>query len=86
MSNVNRWRGIVGLPPISVEELELDPIDFAGSSGDYVETIGAARAILGVIAVHNNLAWFVKLDGPHELAIRERERFKQFVSSIRIKD
>ncbi len=86
LANVNRWRRELGLPAIAAEDLKLEALDFSGSSADYVELIGGSEAILGVIATHDDLAWFVKLKGDHELALQERERFKQFVASIRIKN
>ena len=59
-------------------------VDFAGSPADYVQFFGAKDAILGVIAVRGDMAWFVKLQGASELAKRERQRFEEFVNSIRI--
>lgn len=82
LSNINRWRRQIGLAPVAADELELTELEFAGAKGDYVELIGAEQAILGVIAVHEGAAWFTKLQGPHDLALRERERFQEFVRSI----
>ena len=85
-ANVNRWRGQLRLPPIAADELQLESIEFAGLNASYVEIVGQHESILGVIAVNDNVSWFTKLQGSVDLAIRERERFKEFVSSIQFKD
>jgi hypothetical protein len=86
LSNVNRWRGQVGLDEVSAESLEKDKqqIQFANASADYVQFTGPEQAILGVIADRNGLIWFVKLQGDKELANRERKNFEDFVKSIRL--
>lgn len=86
LTNVNRWRGQIGLEGISAEKYEQDKkqIEFAGGPADYVQFLGTQDAILGVIAHRGAVAWFVKLQGPPELAGRERENFEQFVRSIRL--
>jgi hypothetical protein len=86
LGNVNRWRGQIGLEGVTGEQFQADKqsIEFAGSAADYVHYVGAKEAILGVIAQRDGMTWFVKLQGSNELAARERERFEQFVRSIRL--
>ncbi len=92
LPNVNRWRGQVGLDPLDAEQLskELVEIPLDDVTGQYVEMFGRAeaepqpqQAILGVIALREDRAWFVKLTGPAALATTEKERFLEFVKSIR---
>jgi hypothetical protein len=90
LPNVNRWRGQVNLEPIDAEELnkELVEIQVDDVAGQYVEMFGPTdadipQAILGVIAPREDRAWFVKLTGPAALATDEKERFLEFVESIR---
>ena len=85
-ANVNRWRGQLRLQPLASDKLEFQPINFAGLEASYVEIIGQHESILGVVAVNDDRAWFTKLQGAVDLAIRERERFKEFVHSIQFKD
>jgi hypothetical protein len=86
LPNVNRWRGQIGLPDFSAEQLEKEKkqIEFAGKPADYVQFSGEGQAVLGVLAERNGLLWFVKLQGDSELAERERQKFEGFVQSIRL--
>ncbi len=89
LPNVNRWRGQVSLAPVTQAELEasLQSINLGDVDGSFVELAGPdGQTILGVIAVHGDKAWFVKLTGDSELAEREKERFEEFVRSIRFRD
>jgi len=91
LSNVNRWRGQVGLQPVDETELGKfgHKIETFGTSGDYVELVGPAsaekrRTILGVRADAGGATWFVKLIGDSELAEREKSHFEAFVKSLRL--
>lgn len=89
VSNVNRWRGQVGLPPMSEEDLakEQKSIEVGGVTGKYVEAIGtdSGKTILGVMAVRDDVSWFIKLTGPSSIAAEEKERFEQFTRSLKWK-
>jgi hypothetical protein len=90
LSNVNRWRRQVQLPPIGADDLEQQTrsIDFAGTPAKLVElvapeNVSPRETILGVIAVRGDKSWYIKLKGDSALAAREKERFEAFVQSIR---
>ena len=90
LPNVNRWRGQIQLSEITQEELDkaVKPIPVAGAEGQYVELVGPEdadprQAILGVVAMLGERAWFFKLSGDADLALREKERFEEFVKSVR---
>lgn len=85
LPNVNRWRGQIGLEPVTKEQLaaETKKVDMNGVEGEYFRLIGAEQAILGVIATHGGKAWFVKLQGDHDLAVKLQEQFETFVRSIK---
>lgn len=89
LANVNRWRGQIQLPEITQSELDKSttPVQVADVKGDYVELLGPEatkprQAILAVVAVRGQLAWFFKLWGDAELALREKTRFQEFVKSV----
>jgi hypothetical protein len=90
LSNVNRWRGQLKLPPLDAAELAkaAKKIDTLGTTGDYVEIIGPDSAnhetILGVQAEAAGRTWFVKLKGDATLAEREKPRFEAFVKSLKL--
>ncbi|MEX2026828.1 MAG: hypothetical protein WEH44_05995, partial [Pirellulaceae bacterium] len=90
--NVNRWRGQVGLPPQSGQDVakEVREVSGKGIKWQIVELAGENPAtgpqmILGAIGKSNSAAWFVKLTGPAEMAQREKEHFDQFVKSLQVK-
>jgi hypothetical protein len=85
LPNVNRWRGQIGLEPVTAEQLAADAkqVDMNGVAGEYFRLIGPEQAILGVIATHGGKAWFVKLQGDHDLAVKLQEQFETFVRSIK---
>ncbi|MDB5334632.1 MAG: hypothetical protein JWN70_251 [Planctomycetaceae bacterium] len=86
LSNVNRWRGQVGLAPVTADELQKSAkkIEVSGHSGELVELVGKKETILGVMVKKGETAWFFKLQGPTELAGREKARFEEFVKSSRL--
>ncbi|OYW25126.1 MAG: hypothetical protein B7Z55_00245 [Planctomycetales bacterium 12-60-4] len=90
LPNVNRWRGQIGLEPVTAEELAktMHEIPVGSLTGDYVELVGPADAakpqtILGVIVEHGGKAWFLKLQGDSELALAQKAKFEAFVKSVR---
>jgi hypothetical protein len=90
LSNVNRWREQVKLPPVDEAGLAklVQPISLGDSSGSYVELKGTGEggeSILGVMAVRGEEAWFFKFKGPSPLIEHEKTRFDEFVKSVRFK-
>ena len=92
LSNVNRWRNQVNLPPLTLDEVTkaTKEISTFGTSGDYAEVVGRGdvtppQTILGVRAVVGGDTWFIKLQGDGDLAAREKARFEAFVKSVKLK-
>lgn len=90
LPNVNRWRGQIQLGAMTQEQMEesIEEIEVAGVKGHYVELFGPEndgqqQAILGVVVSRGGRAWFFKLFGDAELAKEEKERFKNFVTSVK---
>jgi hypothetical protein len=84
LENVNRWRGQIKLAPTTEGELQLKPIQCGGHDGQLVQLVGEAETILGVIVPLPDATWFVKLQGPNALALRELEKFVAFTESIEL--
>lgn len=85
--NVNRWRGQVGLKPLSEEELSATAkkVEVGKLTGELHEIIEGDRAILGVIFEDQGQTWYVKMMGDTPLVQRERERFEQFLKTLQWK-
>ncbi len=88
LDNVNRWRGQVGLGPITEAELTstAKKVEVGSLSGDLYEMAEGGRSIFGVIVEDRGQMWFVKLAGDTALAERERGRFEEFLKSLRLRD
>jgi hypothetical protein len=85
LQNVNRWRNQIGLEQIGAQELTqaTRKVEVGGVTADFVELIGDQEAILGVIVVRDDLAWYFKLRGDKELAAREKEKFLSLAQSVK---
>ena len=83
-SNVNRWRGQVGLAP--VDEVELaklaQPVTVAGQPAALYEQAGDAIRILAVIQHREGTAWFFKMTGDSQLVAQSKPAFVDFLQSV----
>jgi hypothetical protein len=90
-ANVNRWRGQIGLAPVSNAEVEksVQHIDVNGLHIDLVEIVNPAgnppMRMLGAIVPHQNETWFFKLTGPDVLIASQRETFRSFLNTIKVR-
>lgn len=89
LSNVNRWRGQVGLNNISYEELSTVTKKVESSLGEthLVKLTNPEKpdtAILAAIIKVSNGILFAKVMGPLDGIIKNEERFEQWVQSLRV--
>jgi hypothetical protein len=91
LSNINRWRGQIGLDNITADDLKsaIQSVDVSGAKGDYVVLEGGPafdprQSILGVIFEQGDSVWFVKLQGSSEIAKAQQANFEKFVKSLKI--
>jgi len=91
-ANVDRWRGELKLPPSKPDELknETKSLVIDGEAADYVHLVGPEdasprEATLGVILRRPDRVWFFKLRGKPEIVEREKQRFEEFVKSVKFK-
>ena len=91
LANVNRWRGQVGLAPLSAEELAkiAEAVEIAGQPAQLYDVAGAASGsgdptrILGVIQQRDGMAWFFKMTGNDPLVAKEKSAFVTFLKSVK---
>ncbi|MFN0021954.1 MAG: hypothetical protein ACKVP0_27210 [Pirellulaceae bacterium] len=90
VANLNRWRGQVGLEPVSETELTsaLNPSEVFGLKAGQIEIVGPPgekqQAIIGVIAPSGKTNWFIKLKGPVKPALEQKKNFEAFVKSLKM--
>ena len=84
LSQVNRWRGQIGLAPVDHSQLEKDltPVDVGGEEGQAIVIEGEEETIQAAVVELPTATWFFKLQGDSPLAERERPRFAEFIQSI----
>jgi hypothetical protein len=86
-ANVNRWRGQLGLPPIS--EILTTKLDVAGGKAQMVDMSGTnaqtgqPAQLTGVIVQQNDQTWFYKLMGDAKVVESQKDAFTQFVKSAK---
>lgn len=89
LSNVNRWRGQVGLAPVSEAEFAGlgEPVTVAGKETklfdlDGASADGVSSRILAVIQHRDGVAWFYKMTGDSALVGKEKPAFIEFLKSV----
>jgi hypothetical protein len=92
-ANLNRWRGQMGQPPLSPEEIAALPaLTVLGQEakvldvqGDYTGMDGRAHTnqrMLAIAVLHKGFGIFVKLTGPAEEVAAEKSNFAAFCESL----
>jgi len=89
-ANVNRWRGQVGLPPVTAEELEkaAQSVEIGGQPAELHDVAGTNASsgeptrILGVIQHREGTAWFFKMTGDDQLVAQQKPAFIELLKSF----
>jgi len=94
--NINRWRGQMGLPELSEEqvlglptkEMFGRPAVFVDLSGTYSGAAGAPpqenTRLLGLVRAENSVTLTIKMTGPADLIAQEAGRFEEFATSLQL--
>lgn len=90
LSNVNRWRGQLGLQPTDQSGMStmVSRKDVAGVPADLVDLVAPAegspgKRMLAAVLTRGNQAWFFKLTGPGDTIAAQKENFEKFILSVR---
>jgi hypothetical protein len=89
--NVTRWRGQLGLPPMSEEDFskQAQTVDVGGSKGTLVDMTGTdsktgkKSRLIGVIAPQAGDTWFYKLMGDEQIVEQQKDVFTKFIQSAK---
>jgi hypothetical protein len=84
-ANLNRWRGQVGLPPASAEEVTkaVEKFEANGLQFTVVDYVGNGTRLLGTIVPYGGNSWFFKLTGPDALVAGQKAAYLEFLHSVR---
>lgn len=86
-ANINRWNGQVGADPIDATAAEALPtVTCLGQDCTLVELTDEDldSALLGVLLIRTDGSLFVKMIGPREELLAERDAFVSFVTSLEV--
>ena len=86
LANVNRWRGQVGLKPLTDRnEVDAEPLKVAGNDGALLEFRGPKGKSIRVAMVHvSGSVWFFKMMGDTAVVDDEAQHFREFLTSIQL--
>jgi hypothetical protein len=91
MMNISRWRGQLGLPPLSEEDFskQTQTVDVGGSKATVVDMTGTdsktgkKARLVGVIAPQAGDTWFYKLMGDEQIVGQQKETFMKFIQTAK---
>jgi len=85
LSNVNRWAGQVGAPPMKAEELQkvARQLDVNGVPATVVDISGEKLRTIAAIVPRGERVWFFKLTGSTNTVAAQAQNFDAFAKSIR---
>ena len=90
VSNITRWRGQLGLPALSEEELskQVHSLDMPGGQASLVDMTGTdksgkAARMVGVILPQTEQTWFYKLMGDPQIVEQQKDAFTKFIQSAK---
>ncbi|HWD91604.1 MAG TPA: hypothetical protein VG938_04560 [Verrucomicrobiae bacterium] len=91
MMNITRWRGQLGLPPLSEEDFskQTQTVDVAGTQATVVDMTGTdgktgkKARLVGVIAPQAGDTWFYKLMGDEQIVGQQKDTFMKFIQTAK---
>jgi len=91
MANVTRWRGQLGLSPMTEEDFskQAQTVDVAGKKGTLVDMTGTdaktgqKTRLIGIIAPEANDTWFYKLMGDPQIVEQQKDTFTKFIQTAK---
>ena len=91
LANVTRWRGQLGLAPMSEEDFSktTQTIDTAGGKGTLVDMTGTdsktgkKSRLIGIIVPQASDTWFYKLMGDPQIVEQQKETFTMFIQTTK---
>jgi hypothetical protein len=91
MMNITRWRGQLGLPPLSEEDFskQAQTVDVGGGKATVVDMTGTdaktgkTARLVGVIAPQGGDTWFYKLMGDEQVVGQQKDTFLKFIQTAK---
>jgi hypothetical protein len=91
LANVTRWRGQLGLAPMSEEDFskQAQTVDIAGGKGTLVDMTGTdsktgkKSRLIGIIVPETSNTWFYKLMGDPQVVEQQKDTFTKFIQTAK---
>jgi hypothetical protein len=91
VANVTRWRGQLGLPPLSEEDFskQAQSVETPWGKGTLIDMTGTdaktgkKARLIGVIAPDGDNTWFYKLMGDEQVVEQQKDAFTKFIQSAK---
>jgi len=90
LSNVNRWRGQIGLPPIDEQALAAGRQVIKSKAGplavfDFTsEGTAKTRMVTGILSTPDGSTWFLKMVGDADPVAKTKPEFTRLMESLRL--
>lgn len=83
LTNVNRWRGQVGLPAVdAVNDGVIEPVKVGGQDGMLFNIAGQDKQMLVAVVPQNGSMWYFKMVGPSATVGGQKDAMKAFLGSV----
>jgi hypothetical protein len=83
LSNVNRWRGELGLAPVEEIEKAPDTVSVDSQTGKLYDITGASARTAVAAVPREGKTWFFKLKGDPATVAAAKPAFQEFLASVR---
>jgi hypothetical protein len=90
LANVNRWRGQLGLPPVTQEDDFSKMVSSVDSANGQIQIVdmngtntktGQPARLVGAVVPQNGQTWFYKLMGGEKVVAAQKDAFIKFIRS-----
>ena len=83
LENINRWRGMVNLPPIDDEKKQdVEKSRIAGADADVYEFVNDGQRLVVFLVPRGDVTWFIRFAGKDKEAMAQKPNFEAFLRSI----
>jgi hypothetical protein len=82
LDNVNRWRGEIGLNPITQSDVSSQVVAIGRATGKLYDLPGPTLSTIATVLKKGDISWFFKMRGDKEVVSESKETFVEFLKSI----
>jgi hypothetical protein len=86
LTNVNRWRDQLGLPPVTELEVAnlVQNVEISGQQGQLYEIEAGVKRMLAAVLRTDGVAWFFKMTGDNDLVVQQKPAFLNYLKTFQL--